>query len=154
MPSASYTRVIGLVLVWLAGAGTVFGQYQPWAVQWNQHAFNACAGRRYLGVTNLVAGSNVIFSVAANPCDYKINVTPGTMSGVASAKGVTPLVNGSVTITTPLANKTNVIHVTYVTDHLKTAYVMVSDIVDGVSFKIQGSTSGDTNLVCWSVFNP
>lgn len=59
-------------------------QYQPYAVQFLQHAYNPCAGRQYLGVTNLYAGSNVLFTAVGN-CDYRINVSvPSPMPPGAS----------------------------------------------------------------------
>lgn len=74
MPIRSFCRYVGVLLVWLTSLSTALCQYQPYAVQWLQKAYNPCAGRRYLGVTNLYAGSNVLFT-AVGDCDYRINVS-------------------------------------------------------------------------------
>lgn len=86
-------KIIGLALLLLPLAARA--QYQPWAVQWLQHAFNAKAGREYLGITNLLPGANVTFTLTSTNT-YLINAGGGggliQLTGdVLGGPGVSPL---------------------------------------------------------------
>ena len=86
-------KILLLVLVmlpWVAGA-----QYQPWAIQWLVHANTALNGRLYLGVTNVVPGTNITFTLLSQDV-IQINGSGGggTNSGPPGPQGP-PGANGT-----------------------------------------------------------
>lgn len=95
------------VLVALSGT-SVQAQYLPWAVQWLNHAYSPLAGRQYLGVTNLLAGTNVLLSSIGNG-DFKININVpwGCLSGFGVTMATLPAINTYTHITNFLYAATN-----------------------------------------------
>lgn len=97
-------RYILTLILLLAGIESVRAQYQPWAVQWLQHASNPLTGRQYLGVTNLWPGANITFSPVGNG-DFYINSSGGGGGGNLQLFGdVTSALTALPNVTTTLKN--------------------------------------------------
>lgn len=152
MRYSTFTRLVGGLLLWWGAAAPLLAQYQPWAVQWLQHAYSPLAGRQYLGVTNLYAGTNVSFSPVGNG-DYYLNVAAVPSSSTASGTvDLGPI--GKVQIFTPLANRTNAILISLQTGDNRGSYLYVSSITPGVSFTVQCFDTSNTNRVSWTIHKP
>lgn len=73
------------VAIWLSSETPLRAQYQPWAIQWLQHAFNPQAGRDYLGIygTNINSAFTNLFFTVPKWQDLLVNYAFSTVGPTA-----------------------------------------------------------------------
>lgn len=145
MASQAYKR-LGLLVVWLACfPGTADAQFQAWANQWGQHAFNAQAGRDYLGITNFHPGAGVTFTLTG-PLHYTISANGVTFATNAllatNAIWATNWV-GSNSMQVQITSVSNSVVTT--SNSLQTQVTVVSNSLVTTSNVLQSQVTGLTN---------
>lgn len=142
MASQAYKR-LGLLVVWLACfPGTADAQFQAWANQWGQHAFNAQAGRDYLGITNFHPGLGVTFTLTG-PLHYTISANGVTFSTNALFAGTATNWLGSNSMQVQITSVSNSVVTT--SNSLQTQVTVVSNSLVTTSNVLQSQVTGLTN---------
>lgn len=73
---------------------------------------------------------------------------------VIADSGLATLASGTVTVTSPSANSTNVIMLTYYSLDGNVSSLRYASVVNGTSFTILSSNNSDANQVSWVIIKP